>query len=193
MSAQDGWRAFQRRHGLVPDGDPGPQTLAVVLRLEREADDTRPLNRPRYSYGGPRIRPDVDRDPMHLLRPFADQLERLFRAMRDAGHDPMAWELYRSEERADELAARRTGASGRVSMHCLGAAADIVDRTKLWDASPEFWRTLGQHAERLFLTWGGTWKRADKPHVQAVAVHEQDAFRAMGEVQRAAYLASRFG
>lgn len=32
--SEEGWKDFQRRHGLVPDGIPGPATLAVVRRLE---------------------------------------------------------------------------------------------------------------------------------------------------------------
>lgn len=89
----------------------------------------------------------------------------------------MLWEGYRSPERAAQLAKRGTGIAR--SMHCLGCAADIVHEDKLWAAPAAFWEALGEEAERLGLTWGGRFKRADKPHVQAIPVHEQERFRAM--------------
>ncbi len=140
-----------------------------------------------YVYGGDPRRSDVDRDPQKLLPGFADKLNRLFIRMRARGFQPYLWEGYRSPQRAAELAAKGTGI--RFSMHTLGAAGDIVDANALWGASPAFWRALCQEADRLGLTWGGAWISSDRPHVQALTVSDQVAFRAMTPTQQAQFVA----
>lgn len=127
-----------------------------------------------YSFGGDSAS-KLDRDPKKLLPDFASKLELLFQRMRARGFDPVLWEGYRSPARAAALAKKGTGIAD--SLHSYGAAADIVDRKLLWDATPAFWSALGQEAQKLGLTWGGTF--GDKPHVQAVSLQQQDAFRAM--------------
>ena len=52
------------------------------------------------------------------------------------------------------------------SWHGYGLAADLVHAERYWNASPAFWQTLGEVAERHGLTWGGHWKSPDRPHVQ---------------------------
>jgi hypothetical protein len=107
--------------------------------------------------------------------------------MRAQGFNPYLWEGYRSPQRAGELADRGTGI--RDSMHIYGIAADIVDADALWSPSPAFWRVLEQEAEALGLTWGGDFKRGDRPHVQAITVADQRAFRAMTPSQRLRFVA----
>lgn len=142
-----------------------------------------------YVYGGPPRRKGVDRDPARLLKPFANKLNTLFRRMRARGFQPMLWEGRRSAERAETLAKRGTGI--KLSMHVLGAAVDIVDgsTSNPWKASPGFWTALGQEARKLGLTWGGDWAKGDFPHVQALAVNQQTAFRRMTPGQRASFVA----
>lgn len=53
-----GWRAFQRRHGLTPDGAPGLATLDAVVELEGSEDITTEIpivGPPRRTAGGRRI------------------------------------------------------------------------------------------------------------------------------------------
>ncbi len=141
-----------------------------------------------YVYGGPSVRRGVDRDPKKLLPAFARKLNTLFKRMRARGYQPMLWEGQRSDERAAALSKKGTGI--RLSMHRLGAAVDIVDGStgNPWKASPGFWTALGQEAAKLGLTWGGSWTKRDFPHVQALAVNQQAAFRRMTPTQRAAYV-----
>ena len=139
-----------------------------------------------FTFGGPALRKGVDRDPAKLLPPFAAKVEALFRAMRGRGHEPLCWEAFRSPERAQHLS--DTGAGIKLSMHCLGAAVDIVDEHAYWSAGQDFWDALGEEAETLGLVWGGRWTRRDLPHVQAVAVKDQARFRAMTEAERIAFL-----
>jgi hypothetical protein len=141
-----------------------------------------------YTYGGLPIRLGVDRDPKKLLPGFAKKIETLMQRMRARGFEPELWEGRRSASRAKALSVVGTGVAD--SMHIYGAAVDIVDKNKLWNASPAFWAALGEEAERLGLTWGGRWTKVDKPHVQAIAVSKQNAFRAMTDAQRAAAVLS---
>lgn len=142
-----------------------------------------------YVYGGAPKRRGVDRDPAKLLKPFAKKLNLLFRRMRARGFQPMFWEGRRTAQRASELAKRGTGI--KLSMHTLGAAADIVDGSTAnpWKASPGFWTALGQEARKLGLTWGGDWSKRDFSHVQALAVNQQTAFRRMTPGQQARFVA----
>lgn len=187
-------RRIQRLVGVIDDGDFGPLTLHALerelMRLKAVDDaaaeeDTQRIGLPRWTFGGEPLRKGVHRDPSELLPGFADKVEALFRRLRDRGLQPLLWEAYRTPERADELAKRGTGASGKRSMHCLGAAVDIVHATQHWNAPQSFWEAIGEEAAALGLTWGGRWSRPDKPHVQAVPVLEQAAFRKMSERERA--------
>ncbi len=139
-----------------------------------------------FSFGG-NSTAKIDRDPAKLLPGFARKVEQLFRAMRARGFDPILWEGMRSVARAKELAAKGTGIAD--SMHSYGAAVDIVDRTLLWDAPKAFWAALGEEAQKLGLTWGGTFSDPDKPHVQAITFRQQAAFTKLSPLARAQYVA----
>jgi peptidoglycan L-alanyl-D-glutamate endopeptidase CwlK len=52
------------------------------------------------------------------------------------------------------------------SWHGYGLAADIVHRSRGWDAGRLWFRLMGEIAEANGLAWGGRWKSADLPHVQ---------------------------
>ena len=137
-----------------------------------------------YVYGGPPKKQGVDRDPAKLLKPFAKKLNILFSAMRARGYQPMLWEGRRDTQRAADLGYAK-------SLHILGAAADIVDRSSSnpWNAKPGFWDALGEESAKLGLTWGGDWKKRDLPHVQAIAVRDQSAFRRMTPTDRVSFIA----
>jgi hypothetical protein len=136
-----------------------------------------------YSYGGAPLRAGIDRDPRNLLPGFAAKVELLFGRLRARGYKPLLWEGLRTPARAAMLERKGTGSAR--SIHCLGAAVDIVDEQRKWGASADFWQAIGQEAKALGLTWGGEWRKRDLPHVQAIAVADQAAFRAMSEGERA--------
>lgn len=182
---RDEVRAYQRSRGLPVDGDVGERTWAGLMRDIGNAP-TVPVPVPapgRFTFGGEPMRGTIDRDPEKLLPGFAAKVEILFQRLRARGLDPLLWEGYRSPERALELAARGVGVVN--SMHCYGAAVDIVERSKLWSAPPAFWDAVGEESERLTLTWGGRFARVDRPRVQLVPVREQAAFRALTDAERA--------
>lgn len=140
-----------------------------------------------YSYGGAEIRAGVDRDPRNLLPPFAAKVELLFQRLRAQGLEPMLWEGFRTFQRAEKLAAKGTGIVK--SMHCYGAAVDIVDEDDLWGGPRDLWEAIGREAEDLGLTvLYRNGRRVDLPHVQAVAVRDQAKFRLMNEEERIAFL-----
>lgn len=189
--AQSGWSEFQERHGLTADGKPGLRSLAKVLELEKELGD-RPAKSETpadgFSYGGDEIRRGVSRDPHLLLPAFAAKVETLFQRLRKQGHDPLLWEAYRSPERAQRLSDKGTGIKN--SLHCYGAAVDIVDEDDMWSASAEFWDAIGDEAEALGLVvLYRNGRRRDRPHVQAIAVKDQHRFRAMSEADRKEFVA----
>lgn len=116
----------------------------------------------------------ISRDPYLLIPSFAERLQDLFNLMRAAGHDPVFSEGYRTGERAQLLNERGTGVPD--SMHEYGAAADI-DSEKYGTGNAQFYIALGQNAQMLGLTWGGTFKRIDSRHVQAIPVQDQRVLR----------------
>lgn len=133
----------------------------------------------------------VERDLDKLAPAFRVKVESLLEKLRGDGFAPLVWETYRSPERAKELAGKGRGIA--LSMHTLGLAVDIVDAKLRWNASPEFWTALGRHAEALGLTWGGRFKRVDKPHVQAIPISLQNTVRSLSSQQIQALLQKRYG
>ncbi len=130
----------------------------------------------RFTFGGPDHR-GLSRDPAKLLPSFARKLELLFEALRARNFDPMLNEGFRSFERAAALAKNAAAGGPRASansMHCYGAAADIISASRLWD-HPKFFEALGQESKRLGLVWGGDF--GDRPHVQALPIEAQDGLR----------------
>lgn len=140
----------------------------------------------RWSYGGAPFEVDdsmgggtVYRDPSQLLPTFADTLEVLFQRLRARGLDPELYEGLRSEERAARLQELGFSQTGSKSVHCWGAGADIVSASKGW-SDDAFFDALGEEAQALGLTWGGSWTTlVDKPHVQAVPTSAQGTLRSL--------------
>lgn len=170
----------------------GLDRIEADINIEA-ARTIQPVRHTEYSYGGERVRQAVDRDPTKLLPPFAAKVEELFRAIRarPQGFDPFLWEGFRSFERAERLAKRGTGIVK--SMHCYGAAVDIVDSDDTpWAAPDGFWEAVEEEAIalKLHVLYGKDGKRRDRPHVQAVpqAPHIQDAFREMTRAKRIEFL-----
>ena len=121
-----------------------------------------------------------------LLPSFRVLVEDLVARMRERGFDPKVHETYRSPERAKLLVLQGRSRARGLSLHCFGAAADIISKSRGYEW-PEFFRALGDEAKSLGLTWGGDWdsdpntpnRFDDRPHVQAIPVRLQDAFRAL--------------
>lgn len=110
----------------------------------------------------------VCRDMDLLVPAFRSRVESVLADMRAQGFDPLVWETWRSRERAALLSARGVGVVQ--SMHCYGCAVDIISESKRWGAPRKFWLALGAAAKAHGLTWGGTWRRHDLPHLQAVPI-----------------------
>ncbi len=137
-------------------------------------------------------RPPVQRDLALLLPAFRPLVATLVANLRSQGHDPRVWETLRTPQRGAWLKAQGKSQTGSRSIHCYGAAVDIIHRTDFW-RNRDFFKALGAEAEKLGLTWGGSWKMRDYPHVQAIPVSAQKAFRAMTAQERDAHIAERFG
>lgn len=109
-------------------------------------------------------------DDIDLLLPsFRPYVHELVRRLRAAGFDPLVRDTLRTFDEAERNALRGTGATK--SMHCYGAAADLICGKHNWDCGKlgcRFFHVLGALAKDLRLTWGGDWKKRDMPHVQCV-------------------------
>jgi hypothetical protein len=120
---------------------------------------------------------------MLLVAPvFAAKVFGVVKTMERQGFDPIVFEAFRSDARATYLAGfGRDYDDGRGivtnaldakrTWHRYGLAVDIISKTKEWDAPERFWAALADAAKAEGLAWGGTWKFADKPHVQWVCDH----------------------
>jgi hypothetical protein len=94
-----------------------------------------------------------------------NQVARCLATLEHYGHRPLiAREVYRTPQKQLEL--YRTGRSkANWGYHCAttpdgkpdSLAADIIDCEKGWNASREFWATLGYAAYHNGLGWGGLW------------------------------------
>lgn len=116
-----------------------------------------------------------------LLPAFAERVAQLLSGLRAAGYQPVLFEGMRSPERAKQLAQKGAGIAD--SVHCYGAAADIICGEHGWDCKKsgcDFFVALGPAAERRGMVWGGRWHRVDLPHVQGISVADQCRMRALG-------------
>lgn len=127
----------------------------------------------------------VQSDPKLLLPSVRIRVEAMIVVLRNEGQNPKLFETGRSPERAIWLGTTGKSRNGVGSLHCLGAAADLIDAEHGWD-NPAFFVALGRVAALYGMTWGGDWDANpdtkqtfdDRPHVQGVPVPMQNALRA---------------
>lgn len=103
---------------------------------------------------------------------FADALSLVLAEMPDA----MCYETVRTNERQAFLFGfGRDYDDGRGVVthahdamhgwHGFNLAADVIHKTKRWDAGEAWFLHLGTVAERHGLDWGGRWRMRDLPHL----------------------------
>lgn len=108
------------------------------------------------------------------LSPVAQKACRLFlQECEEAGLNVLITETYRSQERQDYLYEQGRTRPGKVvtwtrdSRHEGRMAWDICKNVKGHEYSDQlFFGKCGEIAERLGITWGGTWKTPDQPHFE---------------------------
>jgi hypothetical protein len=122
-------------------------------------------------------------------------VDTLIEDMRQAGYDAMIFETGRTSVRQQFLYGfGREYDDGRgvvtyskdadETWHFYGLAADIVSRSKLWNAPDEFWKKLHQLARQHGLRSGADWDNDgvmddwDKPHVQPANLKRSPSPRA---------------
>lgn len=119
----------------------------------------------------------VDKDIFKLAPLFAEKVMAVMMDLNRMGHDATMAEGFRSDERAaflygfgreydDGRGIVTNAKDGSKTWHRYGLAADIVSKSKGWDAPEKFWTELANVALATGLNPGGRWKFADKPHVQ---------------------------
>jgi len=126
----------------------------------------------------PPIEPPICHTVNGLAPGFAVKIPLLFADLMGDGWRPTLRETMRSDERQkwlygfgrdydDGRGIVTNAKNGQQSWHFYGLAVDIGDKRFEPGSEPErFWEALGKHASQRALTWGGSWRTADKPHVQ---------------------------
>lgn len=121
---------------------------------------------------------------------FRRKLDALVAAMRGDGHRPLVFETMRTDARQaylfgygrewdDGRGVVTNSRTGATTWHGYGLAADLVCADRLHDATTGFWRSMGVHASRLELEWGGAWANfPDRPHVQWAPMRRSPSDRA---------------
>ncbi len=115
-----------------------------------------------------------------LLPSFQPVVRELLVRLAALGYEPVPFDTLRTPEEALKNAAKGTGVID--SVHCHGAACDIICGVHGWSCQKhgcDFYNVLGREAHGRGLVWGGSWRRADLPHVQCVTVREQAELRAL--------------
>lgn len=114
---------------------------------------------------------------------FADKAEATIEAMRHEGVDIGAAPLgsFRSFKDQNDLYAKGrtrpgkvvTQARGGESFHNYGVAADLAfynDQGQItWPETGDYaklWTRYGERAKEQGLTWGGDWRKPDRPHIE---------------------------
>ena len=122
------------------------------------------------------------RDLAALLPSFREMVTAIVLELEQLGYAPGVRGTTRTQAQADANA--KTGAGIKDSLHKYGIAVDFHCRRHGFECAEhgcKFFDVLGPVAEKHGGTWGGRWKRGkrgpDKPHVQAIPVRFQGAFR----------------
>lgn len=127
----------------------------------------------------------VRNDTSGLAPKFKAALDRVLNRMEALGHDPIVFETHRTQARQNYLYGfGRTWDDGRGTVtysqdaddtwHSYWLAADIISKSRMWDAPDKFWIDLENSAEAEGLVSGRDWDGrndtrqtfVDSPHVQ---------------------------
>ena len=117
----------------------------------------------------------MSRDRMLLHPEVQAALLKLEAACAALGLRLLITDCVRTEEEQEALYAKGRTAPGSIvtnvrypgSAHNWGVAADFCEnvRGKEYD-DPDFFRQVGELAKEFGFTWGGDWRRPDRPHLE---------------------------
>lgn len=129
-------------------------------------------------------RPPVVRSLAYLTPSFRLDIGEVLADLHTQGYSPRVWETLRTEARGAWLQRNGKSKNGARSMHVYGVAVDIICAEHSWrcPGTCGFFPALGAAAKARGLTWGGDWGW-DSPHVQAIAVADQQAIRDSADIE----------
>ena len=165
-------KAIQKDHGLDADGIIGEKTLALLDRLYEPSK----LNFSSSNYVHPKIEAEIISSGNftgHLAKVhpiLAEKMTRLIELASAEGYALIVTQGLRTFAEQDALFKKRpkvTNARGGQSYHNYGVAADVafmVGGKISWDE--RLYKNIGRWASQTGLTWGGSWKFVDYPHLQ---------------------------
>lgn len=117
----------------------------------------------------------------NLIHPYvALRAKQVLKEMEDSGNPFWFYEGYRSPEKQKELYDQGRTKPGKIvtwaepgfSWHQYGLALDgaFIPDEKIKDpwSGKRPWDLYGELASKNGFSWGGDWKRKDKPHIQII-------------------------
>jgi len=125
-------------------------------------------------------------DKIELLPPTMQlHVQRVLDGLKALGFKPVLFDGMRTKAEALKNAAKGTGRPD--SIHMYGPAADIICDEHGWQCRAKrckFYQTLRKLASAEGFVCGGDFHSVDEPHIQAVMVFRQQAFRELPESER---------
>lgn len=118
-----------------------------------------------------------------LLPSFRPEVQAVLDALRADGYDPVLFDALRTKAEAARNATKGTGVKD--SIHCYGAAADVICGAHGWSCAQhrcKFFDALAGHVRARKLVCGADFTKRDWPHFQGIAIKQQAAMRALGTV-----------
>ncbi len=158
-------------------------------------ENVRTKDVPHQEWGGGEEHKWEEAKKLQSLEPeFAGHVQVIMGAMRERGYNPRLFYAWRSLATQAVIKARGDSLvdfsfHNAVDDRGVPAAlsADIVDDKLLW-GNPDFFRALGQEANKLDLEWGGDWNNfKDYSHVQFVDNDQLPAVEKAGRLALATF------
>ncbi len=161
--------AFQKKHGLEPDGIVGPLTWTKAVEQGLCVDNfyTNTILKSPLFFRSQRT------NDLGLLEPtFRQQVEAIIQdAEQNHGTRLVPFETYRSRSRQVKLYNQGASKLKEVGTHHYGLACDLIKVVGGWKGDFTF---LGKLAKQRGLVWGGDWVDfPDNVHVQKCSVAQQ--------------------
>lgn len=116
-----------------------------------------------------------------LLPSFKPLVLKVIELQEADGHVAVLFDGVRTKAEAARNFKKGTGVAD--SIHCYGAAADVICGEHGWSCAAHgcsFFKDLQRNVESLGLLSGATFSKVDRPHFQGVSLKQQAALRKLG-------------
>lgn len=116
-----------------------------------------------------------------LLPAFRTEVQAVLDEVTADGYEPVLFDALRTKAEAVRNATKGTGIKD--SIHCYGAAADVICGKHGWSCAQHgcgFYGALAARVRARKLVCGADFSKVDQPHFQGISIKQQAAMRALG-------------